>query len=127
MMRFISRKFHAVLDYLSAAVLIAAPWLLHFDDSAYATYTAVIAGGLILVLSLFTRYEGGLIRKVSMWTHLAFDVTLGAVLAASPWMLKFSDSVYLPHLIMGLLAIGAGFMTKGESLKKRNNNPNYYN
>ncbi|MEJ7827105.1 MAG: SPW repeat protein [Segetibacter sp.] len=36
----------------------------------------------------------------------------GILLAASPWIFSFADTVYIPHLIFGLLEIGASLMTK---------------
>ncbi|RZK60544.1 MAG: hypothetical protein EOO91_00975 [Pedobacter sp.] len=117
-MRFISRKLHAVLDYFSAAFLVAAPWLLNFKQSDYASSIAIGAGVLVFLMSLFTNYEGGLVRKLSMWTHLALDITLGLLLAISPWMFGFYETAYLPHLIIGLIAIGAGFTTKGGRIQQ---------
>lgn len=44
--------------------------------------------------------------------HLLFDLLSGILLAASPWLFGFADQVYLPHLIIGMLEIGAALMTK---------------
>ena len=118
-MDFISRKFHAVLDYFSVIVLLSAPWLLNFSDSLPATAMAVFAGLLVLIMSMMTNYEGGLIRSIPMAIHLKMDVILGVVLAASPWLFKFKEVVYLPHLIMGLLAIFSGFFSTKVSLTKK--------
>jgi hypothetical protein len=117
-MKIISRKFHAVLDYMSGILLIAAPWALQFDDVSAATTTAVVAGALILIMSLMTNYEGGIVRIVPMSLHLNMDILLGIVLAASPWLFGFKDEVYLPHLIMGVLAILSGIMTVRSSFHK---------
>ena len=118
-MNIISRKFHAVLDYFSVMILLTAPWLFNFSDSTAATATAVFAGVLILIMSLMTNYEGGFVRNIPMSVHLNVDVVLGVILAASPWIFGFSDLVYLPHLIMGVLAILAGTMTTRTSLNNR--------
>jgi hypothetical protein len=118
-MRIISRKFHAVLDYLSAVFLIAAPWLFGFENSPVPMYTAVGFGLLVFVLSILTYYEGGIFKYFSMWTHLAVDVTMGIVLASSPWTFGFSTVVFLPHLLIGLLAIVAGLTTKGGRIQQK--------
>ncbi|RYE52305.1 MAG: hypothetical protein EOP48_16780 [Sphingobacteriales bacterium] len=114
-MRFISRKFHAVLDYMSGVLLIAAPWLFGFADIEGAKWSAVIVGALILLMSFLTDYEGGGKKVISMSTHLTMDVIAGIFLAASPWLLNFDEYVYLPHLLMGILEIGAGLFTVNES------------
>jgi hypothetical protein len=53
-----------------------------------------------------------LIRVIPMRTHLALDTASGLLLAASPWLFGFVESVYLPHLIMGAFEIGAAAMTR---------------
>ena len=40
------------------------------------------------------------------------DLLSGLLLAASPWLFGFSEFVYVPHLVLGLLEIGAALMTK---------------
>jgi hypothetical protein len=47
-----------------------------------------------------------------MQGHLALDLIAGIFLAVSPWLFGFSDYVYLPHLILGLLEIGAALFTQ---------------
>lgn len=114
-MRFISRKFHAVLDYVAGLLLIAAPWLFNFNEISDAKWVAISVGVLILVMSFFTDYEGGGAKSISMGTHLTMDVLAGLFLAASPWIFNFNDQVYLPHLLVGLLEMGAGLFTERTS------------
>jgi hypothetical protein len=110
-MRFISRKSHAVLDYIMGILLIAAPWIFEFSDIEAAKWCAIAIGVLILVMSFVTDYEGGGKKMLSMNTHLSMDVLAGIFLAISPWLFGFNDQVYLPHLIVGILEIGAGLCT----------------
>src|SRR6476661_1786914 len=114
-MRFISRKFHAVLDYIVGLLLIASPWLFNFDDVNEAKWVAIAVGVLMLVMSFFTDYEGGGKKALSMSTHLTMDVLAGLFLAASPWIFGFNDVVYLPHLIIGIMEMGAGLFTERAS------------
>jgi hypothetical protein len=105
-MKFISRRTHAVLDYLVGVVLIAAPWLLGFSDNNAATWSAAGVGIATLLMSAITDYEGGLIKILPMGAHLTMDVIAGIFLAASPWLLGYSGQVFLPHLIVGIMEIG---------------------
>ena len=114
-MKFISRRFHAVLDYMTGILLIAAPWLFNFNDVGAAKWSAIAVGALILIMSFITDYEGGGKKMLSMNTHLTMDVLAGIFLAASPWIFNFNQEVYLPHLIVGLLEIGAGMFTERTS------------
>jgi hypothetical protein len=59
-----------------------------------------------------TDYELGVVRMIPMPVHLLLDIAAGALLAVSPWLFGFADRVFWPHLILGLLEIGAGLMTR---------------
>ena len=111
-MRFISTRTHGYLDYLMGALMIAAPWLFNFDRGGAETWIFVALGAGAIVYSLFTRYELGLIKTLPMGVHLALDFMSGALLAISPWVLGFSDYVSTPHVVFGLLEIGASLMTR---------------
>src|SRR5690606_811005 len=103
---------HAMMVYTSAAILIAAPWIFKFNDVGTATWLCVIAGLMITVLiSLFTRYEGGLVRVLPMRIHLLNDVVLWVFLILSPWIFGFAQYTYLFHLAMGLTALLSGLWT----------------
>jgi hypothetical protein len=72
----------------------------------------VILGIAVIVYSLMTDYEYGVAAVIPMPTHLGLDIAGGALLAVSPWLFGFADIVYWPHLVVGLLEIGIGIMTK---------------
>jgi hypothetical protein len=114
-MRFIDTKTHGYMDYLMGIFLIVAPWIFRLDPGAPEGIILIVLGAMALVYSLMTRYELGMIKVFSMKTHLTLDVLSGIILAASPWLFGFADRVYLPHLILGIIEIGAGLMTKTTS------------
>jgi len=118
-MRFISRKVHAVLDYIVGVLLIASPWLFNFADIAGAKWVAIIIGIVMLGMALLTDYEGGVRKIIPMSGHLTMDVIAGILLIASPWLFNFSEYVYLPHVIIGILEIGAGLFTEKTSEHSR--------
>lgn len=72
----------------------------------------VILGAGVIVYSLITKYELGVVDVISMPLHLGLDVGGGILLAASPWIFGFSDEIWWPHVLFGLLEIGAGLMTQ---------------
>jgi hypothetical protein len=111
-MRFIGTKTHGYLDYIMGALLIAAPWIFDFDRGGAETWVPVVLGAGAILYSLLTDYELGASRQISMKTHLTLDIISGAFLAASPWIFGFADYVWAPHLILGLIEIGAGLFTK---------------
>lgn len=111
-MRFISTRTHGVLDYLSGLLIIASPWIFGFANDGAAQWVPVIVGATILLMSILTNYEAGFVKAIPMSTHLTMDVLGGLLLAASPWIFGFADAVYLPHLILGIMEVGAGLMTE---------------
>ena len=100
-------------------LLIAAPWLFDFAQNGAETWVPVILGAGVILYSLFTDYELGASRQLSMPTHLTLDLLGGILLAASPWLFGFHEYVWAPHLIFGLLEIGASLMTKREPTRER--------
>ncbi|MBC4018506.1 SPW repeat domain-containing protein [Siccirubricoccus deserti] len=111
-MRFISTRTHGVIDYLMGALLIVAPYILGFADGTAAQWIPQIVGAVLIGAALMTDYELGAVRMIPMPVHLFLDVAAGALLAVSPWLFGFADRVFWPHLILGLLEIGAGLMTR---------------
>lgn len=110
-MRFISTKTHGMLDYTSGILLILAPWIFNFDTGRAEQWIPIVIGLLVIGMSLFTDYELGVVKKISMASHLSMDIVIGIFLALSPWLFGFSEVVYWPHLLLGILSVGAGLFT----------------
>ena len=104
-MQMIPTRIHGILDYLTAALLIIAPWLFGFADGGAAQWVPVVLGLGVIAYSLLTDYELGIARAISMPVHLGLDIAGGVLLAASPWLFGFADVVAWPHLLVGLLEI----------------------
>lgn len=111
-MRFIDTKTHGFLDYIVGIFLIGAPWVFGLDPGAPQGMIFIALGIAAVLYSIFTKYELGIAKIISMKVHLLLDVSSGILLAASPWLFGFADQGYLPHLILGLFEVGAGIMTK---------------
>ena len=111
-MKFISTKIHGVLDYLVGIFLIVSPWIFRLHPTEAEGIVFIVLGIMAFIYSIFTNYELGLIRIIPVKIHLMLDILSGIVLAASPWLFEFSDEVYIPHLVLGLFEIAAGFMTQ---------------
>jgi hypothetical protein len=101
-----------MLDYVIGALLIVAPWLFDFANGGPEQWVPIILGAGVIVYSLMTDYELGVMKVIPMPTHLMLDIAGGVVLAVSPWVFGFADTIWWPHLIVGLLEIGAGVMTQ---------------
>ena len=113
-MRFIPTKFHAPLDYIVGAALIAAPWIFQFSEHTAATIVPIVLGIGLIAYSLFTNYELGVWKVAPMAVHNLIDIAAGTVLVASPWIFGFADetaNVWVPHLVVGMAAIFLGVTT----------------
>ena len=106
-----ARERNAV-DYGMGALLMAAPWLFGFAEVQTVMQVCLVLGGGVILHSLLTDYELGAAPVIPMHVHLMIDALGGLFLAASPWIFDFHEVVFLPHLILGLAAVGAAAMTQ---------------
>jgi SPW repeat len=114
-MRFIATRYHAPLDYIVGAVLIAAPWIFQFSDIGAATAVSITLGVGLIAYSLFTNYELGVWKVAPMAVHNLIDIVAGALLAVSPWLFSFADegaNAWVPFVVIGVAAIFLGLTTK---------------
>jgi MFS superfamily sulfate permease-like transporter len=111
-MQIIDTKTHGYIDYIFGLTLIAIAYLLNFNSESTPNIALCIAGTSAIVYSLFTNYELGVVKIIPMNIHLMLDSLSGIFLAVSPWLLGFSDKVFLPHLLFGLIEIGTTVITR---------------
>ena len=103
-------RIHGMLDYTVGALLIALPFLLGFGAGGQ-TWVPVALGGAVIVYSLFTDYELGMVKRLQMPAHLWLDGLSGVLLIASPWLFGFDSVVWMPHVALGALVIVAAVIT----------------
>jgi hypothetical protein len=124
-MRFIPTKFHAPLDYIVGAVLIAGPWIFQYSEDTAATVVSIVLGIGLIAYSLFTNYELGVWKVAPMAVHNLIDIVAGAFLAVSPWLFGYADegaNFRLPQVVIGVAAVFLGLTTKqsgGYSYRKQ--------
>lgn len=106
----LSTKVHGYLDYLMGLLLILLPLHPAIPGGAASTLLVILGAGVILY-SLITDYEMGLLKILAMKTHLALDVMGGLLLAVSPWLFGFADELIWPFVVLGVFEIGAGLFT----------------
>lgn len=110
-MKIVSTANHARIDYLTGLFFMSSPWILGFKESVAATWIMLLVGLTALIMSLFTNYEGGMVRSIPIRIHLTIDVFTGAFLASSPWLFGFAEQVFLPQLVMGLFLVLISLVT----------------
>ena len=126
-MRFIPTGAHGVVDYLMGVVLVGAPYVLGFGLNPEtglavnnaATYVPVTLGFALILYSLLTNYELGVVRRIPMRVHLGLDAASGALLALSPWLFGFASIIWIPHVILGLIEAGTALFTETVPFRNR--------
>lgn len=108
----ISTRTHGVIDYVVGILLIAAPYVLGFDNGGPAHRVPMVLGASAILYSLLTRYELGLVKFIPMPVHLGLDAFSGILLLVSPWLLRFADLIWWPHVVVGIAEILVVLMTK---------------
>ena len=100
--RVIDRRTHAVLDYLTTGYfLILAAYF--WDSNKRAAATALINGGAVLGVSMFTDYPGAIARKIPFETHGKIDMMQAGMAAGLPLLLGFgSDAAAIPFHMQAL-------------------------
>ena len=115
---------HGVLEYLAAALFIAAPFLFSFDDDT-ATAVSIVVGVVLLVVTASTALPTGLIKSIPVQAHAVIDFLLAAVLIAAPFLFGFDDdgTATAFFIVLGvvhlLLTIATRFVSEGRSRRPR--------
>jgi hypothetical protein len=86
----ISPAQHAVLDYGVASTYFALGASL-MNRHRPAALLAFLNGGMVLGMSMFTDYPGGLFRKISFRTHRTGDIIQAALAGLGPALFGFAD------------------------------------
>ncbi|HSD06236.1 SPW repeat domain-containing protein [Flavobacterium sp.] len=113
-MKVIYTKVHGYLDYVLGFILLLVPSLLQLDSNSLESLIFYILSILTLFYSILTDYELGVYKVLPMRMHLIADLLAGVFLLTSPWIFGFYHTIYLPHVILGLIEIGIAILTKSE-------------
>jgi hypothetical protein len=111
----ISTKTHGIIDYVVAALLIAAPFILGVADGGAPQWVPMLLGVSIIVYSLLTRYELSIGKLIPMPIHLGFDAFGGILLIGSPWAFEFAEVGSWPYVVAGVAEIGVVAMSQRHS------------
>ena len=112
----IPRFVHGLVEYLAAALFIAAPFLLGFSDVGPATAVSIVVGVVVLFVAATTQGATSLVDQIPVAAHVVLDYLLAGLLIAAPFIFGFSDEdrplafflvVGVVHL---LLTIGTRFL-----------------
>jgi hypothetical protein len=113
-MRFLPTMIHGVLDYLVGLLVIVLPFALGLQGSQ--KWTLVLLGLLVIVYSVLTDYELGLVRYLRIRFHLLLDAIFGLAMLLMPWLLDFPANARWPNYVLGVLALALVAVTDVRAL-----------
>lgn len=117
----ISRQMHGLItDYPYVALVGSAPETVGFTDEKTAVALCRTLAGGILISSLLTRAEWGLVPAISFKAHLALDVANGLFAASAPYLFGFSENKRARNffLVAGAFGIAAGLLSQPKEMPK---------
>lgn len=114
----ITRFQHGFADYAYVPTAAAAPELFGFAEEKTASLLARIIGGGVLLSTLMTRAEWGVVKAMPFKAHLAIDVVAGALTMTAPWLFGFADNknARTAFLALGGISVVAGLITQAEEM-----------
>jgi len=110
---------HAMLDYGVAATFFALGARYRGRNTA-ASALAFVSGGMVLGMSLFTDYPGGIWRRISFKTHGMLDAVQAAITGFGPVLLGFGDTADAkPFYAQATSEVGVIAMTDWGAVPRR--------
>ena len=118
-MKFITKRIHAYLDYPVAFALMGMPFLLQIGGTnSIAFYLSVITGVAAFLLTAITDHKLGIIKLVSYKFHLTVDFIVGLAFVTLPFILGFSGLDLIYYLVNGGAVLLVVSLHKGEKNEK---------
>jgi hypothetical protein len=104
---------HGVLDYPLAAILIAGPLVLDFDNTA-ATVIALVFGGGAAVLAVGTAWSTGIVKVIPPILHGYADIAVTVAMIVLAFALGLEDhtAAFVFYLVVGGLGLLATLETR---------------
>src|SRR3954454_22422061 len=97
---------HGILDYVFAVVLIAAPFVLNFDDNT-AVALSLALGLCAIILGAFTSWATGIVKSIPVAVHTVVDYVLSIFLIAAQLLFGFNphDAASAFSYVLGILCL----------------------
>jgi hypothetical protein len=122
--RLLPAWFHAIADYAVGLLLIIVA--IAVGGSTGAVATGIVVGGVVLAVSMLTKYPLGVVKVLPFTIHSAGDYLAAALLIAAPWALNFADGdsgLAAFYVVMGLAVLAVSLITNYQYSPKREWSP----
>ena len=118
--RLLPAWFHAIADYAVGLLLIIVA--IAVGGSTGAVATGIVVGGVVLAVSMLTKYPLGVVKVLPFTIHSAGDYLAAALLIAAPWALNFADGdsgLAAFYVVMGIAVLAVSLITNYQYSPKR--------
>lgn len=114
----ITRQMHGVADYSYIPAIAAAPEAIGFTEEKSATTLCRVLSGGILLTTLMTRAEWGVVKVIPFKAHLALDFAVGLFTMSAPWIFDFAQNTKARNafLAMGATSVMAASLSQPDEL-----------
>jgi hypothetical protein len=109
-MRFVPTLFHGFADYVVGLMVLGMPF--YYGWSGTQRTPLVLLGALVILYSLLTDYELGLIRVLRIRFHLLLDGVFAVARFLLPPLLALPQYARGPIYVIGFLALALAFVTQ---------------
>jgi hypothetical protein len=113
---------HAIIDYLTGAILLLSPFAIPFPDNPMKGI-AFAFGAVIVLYSSMTDYPLGLLRFVPFPIHKGVDLFVGGGLAFAPIHFAAHGAPAVMFVVLGAGLVLMAFLTRGRFSPTGQDNP----
>ena len=107
------------MNYLTGAFLFASPMIVsgpeghpyYWHAGGAILFLPLIIGWLQMIMTFFSASPMGVIKQFPVQMHCFQNILTGSFLIASPFIYGFSDVIWWPHILCGLVLVILGLFT----------------
>jgi hypothetical protein len=97
---------HGFIEHNYVAAVATAPQTAHFENEEKAVLLCRVFSSGVLVTSLLTRAEWGMIRVLPYKAHLAIDLVSSIAALSLPWVFGFAHNHRARNAFLAMGASG---------------------
>jgi hypothetical protein len=109
-MRFVPTLVHGIADYVVGMIVLGLPFYYGLTGSQRMPF--VVLGVFVIIYSVFTDYEAGLVRFLRLRFHLLLDALFGVAMLFIPSLLNLPAVARTPVYAISILALLLAVTTK---------------
>ncbi|AUP77821.1 hypothetical protein C1H87_03450 [Flavivirga eckloniae] len=116
-MKFVTKRIHAFLDYPVALALIALPFILGLGTSnPVALQLSVATGIAALILTILTDHHLGMVKVIPYKIHLIVDFLVAIVFIIAPFIFSFEGIDAYFYWVNGIAVLTVVSLHKPEAI-----------